>query len=495
MTGTAERLASVLTELLGAELPVRLRTWDGSQAGPPGAPVLVLRNRRALRHLLWRPDELGLARAYVSGDLEIDPGSDLYELLTAVVRLVERTDTVTLRPGARELLGPQGRRLLSAAVSLGAIGPRPPLPPEEARRLPGSRHSLRRDRTAISHHYDVGNDFYRLVLGPSMVYSCAYWTPEASTLEQAQEAKIDLICRKLGLRPGMRLLDVGCGWGSLLLHAARHYGVTGVGITLSGEQARGARERIAEAGLTERLTIRLQDYREVDDGPFDAISSVGMAEHVGTEQYRRYAGLLHALLAPGGRLLNHQIARRPSAPGERYRTSPFISAYVFPDGDLSPVGETVSLLEQAGFEVRDVESLREHYALTLRAWVGNLEADWDRATRLTSVGRARVWRLYMAASALAFEENRIGVNQVLAVRTTVDGGSGLPATRAAWLSGAGRQRPGQAAEDQTTEAQPPEAQAAEVRAAEVRALQPDGGPDAGSAPGGAAGSELSSEPA
>ena len=436
MTGAAERLAPVLAELLGTELPVRLRGWDGAETGPPGAPVLVLRNRRALRHLLWRPDELGLVRAYVSGDLGVEPESELYEMLAAVARLAERTDSATLRIRPGSLCGPQGRRLLGAALRIGAIGPRPPLPPEEARRLKGSRHSLGRDRTAISHHYDVGNAFYRLVLGPSMVYSCAYWTPAARTLEAAQEAKLDLVCRKLGLRPGMRMLDVGCGWGSLLMHAARHYGVLGTGVTLSDEQARGARERIAEAGLSDQLTIRLQDYREVSDGPYQAISSVGMAEHVGTEQYRRYAGLLYGLLAPGGRLLNHQIARRPSAPGERYRTSPFITAYVFPDGDLAPVGETVSLLEQAGFEIRDVESLREHYARTLRAWVDNLEAHWERATELTTPGRARVWRLYMAASALAFEENRIGVNQVLAVRTTAAGDSGLPGTRAEWLTGA-----------------------------------------------------------
>ena len=441
MTGAAQRLAPVLAELLGAELPIRLRGWDGVEAGPPGAPTLVLRNRRALRHLIWRPDELGLARAYVSGDLEVDPERDLYDVLTAVARLAERTEAATLRPRLADVFGPQGRRLLGTAVRVGAIGPRPPLPPEEARRLKGSRHSLGRDRTAISHHYDVGNDFYRLVLGPSMVYSCAYWTPEADTLELAQEAKLDLVCRKLGLRPGMRMLDVGCGWGSLLMHAARHYGVVGTGITLSAEQARGARQRITEAGLSDQLTIRLQDYREVADGPYQAISSVGMAEHVGTEQYRRYAGLLYGLLTPGGRLLNHQIARRPSTPGERYRTSPFITAYVFPDGDLSPIGQTVSLLEQAGFEIRDVESLREHYARTLRAWVGNLESDWARATQLTSVGRARVWRLYMAASALAFEENRIGVNQVLAVRTTADGDSGLPGTRDEWLAPARAQGP------------------------------------------------------
>jgi cyclopropane-fatty-acyl-phospholipid synthase len=267
-----------------------------------------------------------------------------------------------------------------------------------------------------------------------MVYSCAYWPAGTTGLEAAQEAKLDLICRKLGLREGMRLLDVGCGWGSLLLHAAEHYGVRGTGITLSAEQKRGAEERIAEAGLSDRVTIRLQDYREVADGPYDAISSVGMAEHVGSEQFRRYGTQLYGLLAPGGRLLNHQIARRPNLPGEDYRMSPFIAAYVFPDGDLSPVGNTVSLLEEAGFEIRDVESLREHYALTLRAWVDNLEAEWDQAVKLTTLGRARVWRLYMAASAMAFEENRIGVNQILAVRTGSDGASGLPRSREEWLA-------------------------------------------------------------
>lgn len=433
--GIAGRLVPVLEELLGTGLPIRLHTWDGGEAGPPGAPSLVLRNRRALRHLLWRPDELGLARAYVSGDLDLAPDTDLYELLGAIAHLVEQTHTVTLRPSPRELVGPQGRRLLRAVVGAGAIGPRPPLPPEEATRekLTGSRHSPGRDRKAISHHYDVGNDFYRLVLGPSMVYSCAYWPTGTDSLEAAQTAKLDLICRKLGLRPGMRLLDVGCGWGSLLMHAAEHYGVHGVGITLSAEQAAGARARIDEAGLGDRLTVRLQDYRHVDDGPYDAISSVGMAEHVGTEQFRRYASTLYGQLAPGGRLLNHAIARRPNLPGEPYRLSPFISAYVFPDGDLSPVGNTVSLLEEEGFEIRDVESLREHYALTLRCWVANLEAEWDRAVALSSLGRARVWRLYMAASALAFEENRIGVNQILAVRTGADGASGLPPTRAEWL--------------------------------------------------------------
>jgi cyclopropane-fatty-acyl-phospholipid synthase len=435
MADAAGQIVPVLEDLIGEQLPIRLRTWDGAEAGPPGAPVLVLRNRRALRHLLWRPGELGLARAYVSGDLDLAAESDLYEVLGRIARLTEQSQASAHRPHPRDLFGPQARRLLRTAVGVGAIGPRPPLPPEEATRekLTGARHSLGRDRKAISHHYDVGNDFYKLVLGPSMVYSCAYWPPGTAGLEAAQEAKLDLICRKLGLREGMRLLDVGCGWGSMLLHAARHYGVRGTGVTLSAEQASGAEQRIAEAGLSGRLTIRLQDYREVADGPYDAISSIGMAEHVGSEQFRRYGTQLYGLLKPGGRLLNHQIARPPTPPGAPYRLSPFITAYVFPDGDLLPLGDTVTLLEESGLEVRDVESLREHYALTLRAWVANLEADWDRAVKLTTLGRARVWRLYMAASALGFEENRIGVNQILAVRTGSDGSSGLPRSREEWL--------------------------------------------------------------
>ncbi|MFJ3787873.1 class I SAM-dependent methyltransferase [Kitasatospora sp. NPDC090091] len=433
MAQLARQLVEALEGLLGVPVPLRVQAWDGSVVGPPGAPTLVLRNRRALRRLLWQPGELGLARAYVSGDLELAPGTDLYEVLTAVAHFAERPEIRRLRLSPADVLGPRGRRALTALLRAGALGPDPAPPAEEARTGPGRRHSRSRDRAAISHHYDVGNDFYGLVLGPSMVYSCAYWEPAAKSLEAAQEAKLDLICRKLGLRPGMRLLDVGCGWGSLVLHAARHYGVTAVGVSISAEQVALARARVAEAGLADRVEIRLQDYREVQDGPFDAISSVGMAEHVGTEQYRVYAEGLYRLLAPGGRLLNHQIARRPEHPGEAYRPSPFIDRYVFPDGELSPVGSTVARLEEAGFEVRDVESLREHYGLTLREWVANLEAHWTEAVRLVGRGRARVWRLYMAASALAFEENRIGVNQILAVRTAPDGASQVPASREEWL--------------------------------------------------------------
>ncbi|MFF4018071.1 class I SAM-dependent methyltransferase [Streptomyces sp. NPDC001843] len=427
MADAASRLKSLLEQLLGVPLPVSIRAWDGSQAGPPDAPTLVIRNRRALRRLLFKPGELGLARAWVAGDLEIE--GDLYATLRAMSGLVwERGEDA--RTLAQALRDPDFR---SAARGLFRLAgpPIPPTPPREEVRRPGHLHTRRSDRRAISHHYDVGNDFYELVLGPSMVYSCAYWE-EAGTLESAQRDKLELVCRKLALTPGQRLLDVGCGWGSMAIHAAREHGVRVVGVTLSQEQAAYARKRIADEGLTDRVEIRVQDYRDVTDGPYDAISSIGMAEHVGAERYLEYATALYALLRPGGRLLNHQIARRPQREESAYRLNEFIDAYVFPDGELAPLGTTVTQLERAGFEVRDVESIREHYARTLRRWVANLEAGWPHAVRLTSPGRARVWRLYMAASALAFETNRIGVNQVLAVRTPESGESGLPLRSRTW---------------------------------------------------------------
>jgi cyclopropane-fatty-acyl-phospholipid synthase len=449
MADAAGRLAALVERATGSPLPLRVRAWDGSEAGPPpapGAPLVVIRDRRALRRVLYKPGELGLARAWVAGEIDIE--GDLYAALDALAGSIwERDDPAggagrdgvvgkALRglSAARSLGDASVRAMLREAVALAGPGLPPPPPAEEVRRAAGPRHTLSRDRRAISHHYDVGNAFYERVLGPSMVYSCAYWQKPGGTLEDAQASKLDLICRKLGLREGMRLLDVGCGWGSMVLHAARHHGVTAVGVTLSTEQAAFARERIAREGLADRIEIRVQDYREVADGPFDAISSIGMAEHVGSAQYLAYAGTLYGLLVPGGRLLNHQIARRPMDDESGYEVDAFIDAYVFPDGELAPVGTTVSLLERAGFEARDVEALREHYALTLRAWVANLEDHWAEAIRLTTPGRARVWRLYMAASALAFEHNRIGVNQILAVRPERDGGSGLPATRAAWLA-------------------------------------------------------------
>ncbi|MFG2807675.1 class I SAM-dependent methyltransferase [Streptomyces massasporeus] len=429
MADAAPRLQGLFTQLLGAPLPVRIRAWDGSQSGPPGAPTLVVRNRRALRRLLWKPGELGLARAWVAGDLDIE--GDLYATLDLLAGLIwERGEDA--RTLAQALRDPEVRAAVRGLVKL-AGPPLPPAPPrEEARRPRRHLHTKRTDRRAISHHYDVGNDFYEIVLGPSMVYSCAYWPAPDSTLEQAQRDKLELVCRKLGLRPGLRLLDVGCGWGSMAIHAAREHGVNVVGVTLSQEQAAYARKRVADEGLTDKVEIRVQDYRDVRDGPYDAISSVGMAEHVGADRYLEYAADLYDLLKPGGRLLNHQIARRPQADETTYSVDAFIDSYVFPDGELQPIGATVAQLERAGFEVRDVEAIREHYALTLRRWVERLEADWQRAVRLAGPGRARVWRLYMAASALAFERNRIGVNQVLAVRTPDPGTSGMPLRARTW---------------------------------------------------------------
>ncbi|WP_369389690.1 class I SAM-dependent methyltransferase [Streptomyces sp. CG1] len=431
MADAASRLRSLAEQVLGAPLPVRLRAWDGSQAGPPDAPALVVRNRRALRRMLFKPGELGLVRAWVSGDLDVE--GDLYSALDAMAGLVwERGDDA--RGLVESLRDPVVRAAVRELLKL-AGPPIPPAPPrEEVRRPRRHLHTRHTDRQAISHHYDVGNDFYELVLGPSMVYSCAYWeaAENDATLETAQRDKLELICAKLGLTPGQRLLDVGCGWGSMAIHAAREHGVSVVGVTLSQEQAAYARKRVADEGLTDRVEIRVRDYRDVRDGPFDAISSIGMAEHVGAERYLEYARQLYGQLRPGGRLLNHQIARRPQRDETAYEVDPFIDAYVFPDGELAPIGTTVTQLEHAGFEVRDVEAIREHYARTLRQWVVNLEADWDRAVRLTSPGRARVWRLYMAASALAFESNRIGVNQVLAVRTPESGTSGLPLRTRTW---------------------------------------------------------------
>ncbi|MFJ8933278.1 class I SAM-dependent methyltransferase [Streptomyces sp. NPDC102364] len=435
MQNAAQRLKNVAEQLFGVELPVRLRAWDGSEAGPPDAPVLIVRSRRALRRLLWKPGELGLARAWVAGELDVE--GDLYATLDRMAGLIwERDpdeDDGESRSLAQALRDPKVRAAAKELVKL-AGAPLPPAPPPEEMRRGGRLHLHTKgsDKQAISHHYDVGNDFYELVLGPSMVYSCAYWESPEAGLESAQRDKLELISRKLALKPGMRLLDVGCGWGSMAIHAAREHGVGVVGVTLSQEQAAYARKRVADEGLTDRVEIRVQDYRDVRDGPYDAISSIGMAEHVGAEQYLEYASDLYALLKPGGRLLNHQIARRPQRDESAYEVDEFIDAYVFPDGELAPVGSTTGQLERAGFEVRDVEAIREHYALTLRQWVRNLEARWSEALKLVSPGRARVWRLYMAASALSFERNRIGVNQILAVKTPESGASGMPLRARTW---------------------------------------------------------------
>jgi cyclopropane-fatty-acyl-phospholipid synthase len=420
----ADRLAAALSTVVRAEqLPWRLRAWDGSQAGPVDAPVVAVRSPTAVRRLAWAPGELGLARAYVAGDIDIE--GDVYATLEAALAPVDRLTTRGdfSRPSAR-----QWAELVRSAVALGAIGPPPAPPPEEFRRPRRKRlHSRARDAAAVTHHYDVGNEFYALVLGPTLVYSCAVWDDPGTGLDAAQEAKLDLVCRKLGLAPGMRLLDVGCGWGSLALHAAREYGADVVGITLSTEQATLARQRVADAGLTGRVAIRVQDYRAVDDGPFDAVSSIGMAEHVGRAALPAYVTALRDLLVPGGRLLHHAIAW--SAGETTWEDDSFIARYVFPGGELISLGDTVRALEEQ-FEVLDVEALRRHYALTLRAWVERLEKHWDEAVQLVGEGRARVWRLYMAASALAFEAGKLGVNQVLARRA---GGEPPPLRRSDWI--------------------------------------------------------------
>lgn len=424
-------LASLVERAVGGALPVQLEVYDGSRAGPPDAPARVVIHRpEAFSRLLTRPGELGLARAYVAGDVDLE--GDLFALLESLDDLELRVDLRALPPIVRAL-GP------------GALRPLPP-PPEEAR-LSGRVHSKSRDRRAVTHHYDVSNEFYRLVLGPTLTYSCAVFGSPEDSLEVAQTNKYDLICRKLGLQAGQRLLDVGCGWGGMLLHAAGRYGVSGVGVTLSREQEELATKRVAEAGLAERIDIRLQDYRDVTDGPFDAISSIGMFEHVGRSRMEAYMRRLHDLLRPEGRLLNHAISRpgytqpdttrgRAVALGRRVLTaagsrltsridSDFMQRYVFPDGELHEVGVVVSMLNETGFEVRHVENLREHYPLTLRRWVANLEAHWDEAVELVGAGRARVWRLYMAASAVNFERGNIEIHQVLAVRPE-GGRSGMP---------------------------------------------------------------------
>jgi cyclopropane-fatty-acyl-phospholipid synthase len=404
-------VARALEAVLGPDLPIAVRAYDGSRLGPADAPAtLLVRSPVVFRRLITAPGELGMGRAYVAGELDVE--GDLYSALAALADRMPDVRAFGPRQWA-EVLRLAGSSVLRTGFA--AL----PVPPEEAH-LSGVRHSKERDAAAIAHHYDVSNAFYRIVLGSSMTYSCAVWESGDVTLEDAQAAKYELVSRKLGLRPGMRLLDVGCGWGGMVLHAAANHGVRAVGVTLSRRQAEWAEKAVAEAGLADRVEIRYQDYRDVRDGPYDAISSIGMFEHVGLSQLRVYFGGLRRLLRPGGRLLNHAIARPPNAGRTRFQPNSFIDRYVFPDGELHEVGSVVSTMQGTGFEVRHVESLREHYALTLRAWVSNLEASWDEAVAEVGPGRARVWRLYMAASALNFEAGRTQVHQVLAVRS--DGG-------------------------------------------------------------------------
>ena len=413
-------LRPIIDGLLGRDAPLRVTCWDGSTIGDPKSTVhLRFNSPDALRRLLWAPGELGLSRAYVAGEIEL-LGS-VFDLLALHDRMAAPTEHTRVR-----LNGAAWASLVRSALRTKALGPPPPRPPEEPR-MRGRLHSPGRDRAAVTHHYDVGNDFYRLLLGPTLTYSCAYFPTLETGLDQAQEAKYELIASKLGLVPGMRLLDVGCGFGGMVIHAARHHGVRAVGVTISPAQHALATERVAAAGLTDLVDIRLADYRDIDDGPYHAISSIGMFEHVGLNKMREYFVRLEKLLSPGGRLLNHAISRPSGAPPiDRHS---FIGRYVFPDGELHEVGSVISVMQGLAFEVRDVESLREHYARTTRAWVANLESRWNEAVAMVGVARARIWRLYLAGSALGFEANRISVHQVLAVNTRRDGASGMPPTR------------------------------------------------------------------
>jgi cyclopropane-fatty-acyl-phospholipid synthase len=423
----AEYLQPIVHQIFGGPPPVEISFWDGSHVGAGGPGRIVVRGPDALRRLIWAPGELGLARAFVAGDLDVT--GDLADML--------RVTTAALSAGGLRAVAAVPAAI-SAAKALGLVSGAPPAPPEEI--VPhGVRHSIRRDKQAVSHHYDVGNAFYEMVLGPSMTYSCARFVDASTTLEEAQAAKQELICRKLGLDdesfrqassgPRPRVLDVGCGWGSMAIHAATHHDVDVVGVTISEEQAAYARRRVADLGRGDRVEIRIQDYRTIRDGPFDAISSIGMAEHVGHKRMRTYFETLHELLRPGGRLLNHAIS---SVGGARMAERGFIHRYVFPDGELLDVGVTALEMEQAGFEVRDVENLREHYATTLRHWVANLERNWTDAVGLVGEGRARVWRLYMSGSINGFEEGRIQLHQTLGVRAHPDGRSEMPPTRRYW---------------------------------------------------------------
>lgn len=392
-----------------------LRLWDGSElnCGRDDSVTIVVRSPRALAHVVREPNQLGLGRAWVSGEIEVEGD------LEVALRLGERFRGMQIGLRDRALA-------LRAAWRLGALRlSRPPVPAAEAR-IGGRRHSRARDRAAVRHHYDVSNRFYRLVLGPSMVYSCAYYSSAEDSLEEAQERKLDLICRKLHLREGERLLDVGCGWGSLLLHAAEHYGARAVGVTLSEPQAELARARIAEAGLADHCEVRVADYREVQDGPYDKIASVGMYEHVGADKLGEYMQQIRGLLRDGGLFLNHGITRANPRPWD---PNSFIARYVFPDGELQSVATVIAAMERAGLEVRDEESLREHYALTLRSWLANLARRPEQVIAEADAERERIWRLYMTGSAIAFDRGDISVHQVLAVAPGAP--HGLPLAREA----------------------------------------------------------------
>ena len=409
----AEAVASLRRRLAAAGHDLPLRLWDGRELGPSTRGYrLVLHHPWSLRAMVVPPTDLQAGETYLAGAIDVE-GS--------MVAAIHDVAALRVNLGMRERL------------AMAQVVARLPAPPRRLAggrvRLSGRRHDPERDAAAVRHHYDVGNEFFRLLLDDDLVYSCAYFSerdrnaavPDRAALHRAQTRKLELICTKLALRPDDRFLDVGCGWGSLVIHAARHHGVRALGVTLSEAQAALARERVAAAGLEDRVRIRLSDYRDVRER-FDAVASVGMVEHVGADQLRKYVGHLYRLLREGGRLLNHGITTGGRDVVRDLGAEPdnFAGRYVFPDGALVPAHHMLRLVEQGGFEVLDLEQLRPHYALTLRHWVGNLESSYQAARGLVGEETTRVWRAYLAASVVGFETNDLGVVQILAARGEVD---------------------------------------------------------------------------
>ncbi len=402
MSGGLLASTAALRRELEDALPARPFTvafWDGSTvaATDPGGPKFSIHSPRALAHVLRAPGELGIGRAYVGGLIDVDD-------LDGALRVV---DSFEAPPLSVRRLGRLGLALVRACGWTV-----PPRAPRTELRLRGERHTIARDRRAVRHHYDVGNEFFQLFLDRSMTYSCALFSRGASTLEEAQEAKLELVCSKLGLEPGERVLDVGCGWGSFAIHAARRHGVSVLGVTLAERQAELARERVRAAGLADQIEIRLADYREVVADPFDAVVSIGMVEHVGVERIDLYAGRLAALLRPGGRLLNHGIAKLKDldTPDE----GAFSERFVFPDGVPLPLSRIEQALERAGFVTRQVEGLPDDYAETLRHWIMRYEERYEDAVRIAGIERARIWRLYLRAARQGFQTGWASIYQVLA---------------------------------------------------------------------------------
>ncbi|QBI55308.1 SAM-dependent methyltransferase [Streptomonospora litoralis] len=403
------RLAEIFERVVGTDAPVRFRAYDGSSAGEPDSDTtLVVRTPVALNYLAQSPGAMGLTRAYVAGHIDVE--GDMY---TALRRMSELTFGEGPRLSPTEL----GRmvRSIGWVKFVNRVAP----PPQEMRRsrlsFLGGRHAKDRDAEVIHHHYDVSNAFYELVLGPSMTYTCALFGSEDTSLEQAQRDKHELVAQKLGLHSGMRLLDVGCGWGGMVMHAAREHGVKALGVTLSKEQAEWASKCIAQEGLTELAEVRHMDYRDVPDGTFDRISSIGLTEHIGKQNLPAYFADLHDKLKPGGRLLNHCITR-PRNDLPAMKPGGVINRYVFPDGELEGPADIQQPMNDAGFEIRHQENLREHYALTLRHWADNLDRNWEAAVAEVGEGTARVWRLYMNGCILGFERNVVQLHQILGVK-------------------------------------------------------------------------------